>query len=55
MFGFSVFNHYNRVRANFAARLDEEQDAEWYDSEDREYMTGLIWAPLQSYTQLILG
>ncbi|KAI0092612.1 ClpX ATPase regulatory subunit [Irpex rosettiformis] len=30
----AVFNHYNRVRANFAAKLDEEQDVEWSNNED---------------------
>lgn len=38
----SVFNHYNRVRANFEARLDEEHDEEWYSEEDCEYILGFV-------------
>ncbi|KAI0347534.1 ClpX ATPase regulatory subunit [Trametopsis cervina] len=41
----AVFNHYNRVRANLAAMVDEGPDVEWTPREDREGMhTGILRA-----------
>jgi ATP-dependent Clp protease ATP-binding subunit ClpX len=35
----SVFNHYNRVRANFATAIADEQDMEWRVRENSEWVT----------------